>query len=78
MTTAIATSGPVGFVVDSGFQWVARIDLAGMLAAGSADGSTMLTDVMMAPYVTYLDALTPETAAADASAEAATSDAGGQ
>jgi hypothetical protein len=71
VTTALATSGPVGFVVDSQRQWVARIDLAAMLAAGEADGSAMLSQDMMAPFVTYLDALTPEPGS-PAAAEAGT------
>jgi hypothetical protein len=69
VTTAITTAGPVGFVVNSDLKWVARIDLAGMLAAGGPDASAMLTDVMMSPFVTFLDALTPENAPAEAGAE---------
>jgi hypothetical protein len=65
VTTALATSGPVGFLVDSGMQWVARIDLAKMLAAGGTDGSATLDDLQMAPFVTFLDALTPENPVAD-------------
>jgi hypothetical protein len=74
VTTALTTSGPVGFVVDSQRQWVGRVDLAGMLAAGGADATAMLTTTSMAPFVTYLDALTPihpvPEGGADASAEA--------
>jgi hypothetical protein len=66
VTTAITTGGPVGFVVDSGLQWVARVDLAMMLANGQSDASAMLTDGQMASYVTFLDALTPISGAADA------------
>jgi hypothetical protein len=74
VTTALTTSGPVGFVVDSSYQWVARIDLQGMLEAGGADGSATLDDLMMAPFVTYLDALTPENPVPDAGADDAGSE----
>jgi hypothetical protein len=60
VTTSLSTAGPVGFVVDSGYQWVARVDIAGMLAAGGPDGAVMLDDLQMAQFVTFLDALTPE------------------
>jgi hypothetical protein len=60
VTTALTSGGPVGFVVDSQLQWVARIDLAGLLAAEMPDADTELTDTQTAPFVTYLDALTKE------------------
>jgi hypothetical protein len=63
VTTGLSTTGPVGFVVDSGLQWVARIDLAKMNAAGGADAddsSVTLDGPTMAPFVTYLDATTKE------------------
>ncbi|HEY5075868.1 MAG TPA: hypothetical protein VIJ48_00050, partial [Acidimicrobiia bacterium] len=63
VTTGLSTSGPVGFVVDSSLQWVARVDLAKMLAAGGADAddsSTELDSVAMTPFVTYLDATAKE------------------
>lgn len=60
VTTALTSGGPVGFVVDSGLQWVARVDLTKMLAAEMADADTELTDVQTAPFVTYLDAFTKE------------------
>jgi hypothetical protein len=66
VTTAVTTGGPVGFVVDSGLQWVARVDLAMMLANGQSDASAILTDGQMASYVTFLDALTPISGVADA------------
>jgi len=70
VTTAITTGGPVGFVVDSGRQWVARVDLAAMLANTQTDASAaMLTDGQMASYVTFLDALTPISGAADAAGQ---------
>jgi hypothetical protein len=37
-----------------------------MLANGQSDASAMLTDGQMASYVTFLDALTPISGAADA------------
>jgi hypothetical protein len=60
VTTSLTTAGPVGFLVDSSYRWVARVDLAAMLAAGGTDGSATLDDLQMAPFVTFLDALTPE------------------
>jgi hypothetical protein len=69
VTTALSTAGPVGFVVDSSLQWVARIDLAGALAAGGGDAT--ISDAMLAPYVTYLDALTPENAVPDGGGDGA-------
>jgi hypothetical protein len=62
VTTAILGNGPVGFVVDSGKQWVARVDLAKMVAAGvgSDAATTELDSAAMAPFVTYLDANTKE------------------
>ncbi len=61
VTTNLATSGPVGFVVDSGLQWVARVDLAKMMATAQADANdTELDATAMAPFVTFLDATTPE------------------
>ena len=76
VTTALTSGGPVGFVVDSQLQWIARIDLAGMLAAGAPDASSTLSNAMVAPYVTFLDALTPEHGG-DAGSDGG-SDAGGQ
>jgi hypothetical protein len=57
VTTSLTSAGPVGFVVNGNLDWVARVDLAGMLAKASSDGGeTQLTEVDMAPFVTYLDA----------------------
>jgi hypothetical protein len=69
VTTAITTGGPVGFVVDSGLQWVARVDLTAMLANQQSDAAAMLTDGQMASYVTFLDALTPISGVVDAASE---------
>jgi hypothetical protein len=60
VTTALVGGGPVGFVVDTNRQWVARVDLAKMVTNESGDASTELEGAMMAPYVTYLDANTKE------------------
>ena len=60
VTTGLSTAGPVGFVVDSGLRWVARIDLAKMAAAGQSDAMSDLSATQMAPFVTYLDANTKE------------------
>ena len=61
VTTSLTSSGPVGFVVDSGLQWVVRIDLAKMVAAEQSDASdTELDATAMEPFVTYLDAQTME------------------
>ncbi len=56
VTTALTSGGPVGFVVNSALDWVARVDLAQMLSNQSSDASVVLTEAQMAPYVTYLDA----------------------
>jgi hypothetical protein len=60
VTTSSSSAGPVGFVVDSSLQWVARVDLTKMAQNESGDASTELTEMQMAPYVTYLDAQTKE------------------
>ena len=63
VTTGLSTTGPVGFVVDSGLQWVARIDLTKMYAAAGADAADSSTEIQgdqMAPFVTYLDATNKE------------------
>jgi hypothetical protein len=63
VTTGVTTQGPVGFVVNSLGDWVARIDLTKMLAAGmddAGDASTELDSTAMAPFVTYLSAETKE------------------
>jgi hypothetical protein len=63
VTTGLSTQGPVGFVVDSGLHWIARIDLTKMHAAGLADAGDAAVDLdatAMAPFVTYLSALDKE------------------
>jgi len=55
VTTGILNGGPVGFVVDGGRQWVARVDLAKVFTLpGPA-----LADTDFATAVTFLDARTP-------------------
>jgi hypothetical protein len=57
VTTSLTSAGPVGFVVNGNLDWVARVDLASMLAKAQGDGGeTQLTEEDMAPFVTYLDA----------------------
>ena len=61
VTTGIADGHPIGIVVDSGGQWVARIDLAAMWAlprSTGAAGATEISDMDMAKVVTMLDAKT--------------------
>ena len=41
-----------------------------MLAAGGGDAGTILSSTDMVPFVTYLDALTPKSAAGEGGAEA--------
>jgi hypothetical protein len=56
VTTGITGGGPVGFVVDTDLRWVARVDLAMMVATEQADAASILTAAQMAPFVTFLDA----------------------
>jgi hypothetical protein len=62
VTTALANGRSVGFVVDAGHVWVARVDLDALLLlkqeAGGAVGS-LLTPEQTAPAITMLDARTP-------------------
>jgi hypothetical protein len=63
VTTGATTQGPVGFVVNGAGDWVARIDLTKMHAAGmddAGDASTELDAAAMAPFVTYLSTGTKE------------------
>ena len=57
VTTGILNGGPVGFVVDSSRQWVARVDLAKVLTLPALGNAIADTD--FATAVTYLDARTP-------------------
>lgn len=67
VTTASVGGKPIGFVVDQGLRWVARIDFSqiAQLAAGNASVDLDLSapdggSGGIAAYVTYLDAQTPE------------------
>jgi hypothetical protein len=57
VTTGIIDNRPVGFVVDSGLRWVARIDLAQALALPAT--ANVIADTDLATVTTYLDARTP-------------------
>jgi len=54
VTTGILNGGPVGFVVDGGRQWVARVDMAKVFTLSGP----VLADADFATAVTYLDART--------------------
>ena len=61
VTTGLADGHAVGFVVDSGLQWVARVDLEKMsqlTGTDAGDGilNTTITSDQMASVVTFLDA----------------------
>ena len=60
VTASILNGKPVGFVVDSGRQWVARVDLASLAALEPPDASAVLTPAALQAAVTYLDANTNE------------------
>jgi hypothetical protein len=60
VSASITNNKPVGFLVDSGLQWVARIDLTGFAAMQQNDAGVTLTAAQMAGFVTYLDSTTPE------------------
>ncbi len=60
VTASILDGKPVGFVVDSGRQWVARVDLAALAALEPPDASAVLMPAALQAAVTYLDANTNE------------------
>jgi hypothetical protein len=60
VSTSILNSKPAGFLVDSQFQWVARIDLTQLAALEEGDASVTAGTTQMQAAVTYLDATTPE------------------
>jgi hypothetical protein len=60
VSASIINNKPVGFLVDSGLQWVARIDLTGFAALQQNDAGVTLTMAQMAGFVTYLDSTTSE------------------
>ncbi len=60
VTTSITNGKPVGFLVDTGFQWVARVDLTQLAAIGETDASVVAGTTQLQAAVTFLDANTPE------------------
>lgn len=56
VTAAITDGKAVGFVVSSDRRWVARVDLAKLLATKPDAGNGTLTTLDTAPSVTFLDA----------------------
>jgi hypothetical protein len=60
VTTAMTSGGPVGFVVDSGLKWVARVDVQKLAKSAVGDASVQLPDGGIDGLVTYLDARTKE------------------
>jgi hypothetical protein len=63
VSTSIINGKPVGFVVDSGLQWVARIDLTGLQALEMGEAGITPTAGQMNAVVTYLDSTTSESGA---------------
>ena len=57
VTTGILNGQPVGLVVDNGFRWVGRVDLAKALTLPTS--AAFVSDADIATAVTYLDAQTP-------------------
>jgi hypothetical protein len=55
-----AGNEPVGFVVDSQLQWVARVDLEILEALTESDASVQAGTTQLQSAVTYLDATTKE------------------
>ena len=60
VTTSILGDAPVGFLVDSGFRWVARVDLRALAALEQSGTTVMAGTTQMEAAVTFLDATTPE------------------
>jgi len=60
VTTSIIDGSSVGFLVDMGMQWVARVDLKKMQSLEQADASVTAGTTQMQGVVTYLDATTKE------------------
>ena len=56
VSTGIADGHPVGFLVNAGFKWIARIDLSVMATLPHAQGT--MTSAELAPAVTFLDGRT--------------------
>ncbi len=60
VSTSIINGKPVGFVVDSGLQWVARVDLTALQALEMGEAGITPTAAQMNAVVTYLDSTTSE------------------
>jgi hypothetical protein len=60
VATSILDGKPVGFVVDAGRRWVARVELSMLVALEPADASLTLTTPELQAAVTYLDGTTME------------------
>jgi len=60
VSTSIIDGKPVGFVIDSGLQWVARIDLAALASYEAGDAGATAGASKMNAVVTYLDSTTSE------------------
>jgi hypothetical protein len=62
VTTSVLEAGnkPVGFVVDSQLQWVARVDLDTLQSLAESDASVQAGTTQLQSAVTYLDATTKE------------------
>lgn len=60
VTTSILSDKPVGFLVDSGFRWVARVDLTQLAALEQGDANVLAGTTQIQAAVTFLDASTPE------------------
>lgn len=60
VAASIINGKPVGFIVDAGRKWVARVDLTAFVALESPDASIMVTSTQLQGVVTYLDSSTNE------------------
>ncbi len=60
VATSILDGKPVGFVVDAGRRWVARVDLTTLVALEPPDASLTLSASELQAAVTYLDGATTE------------------
>jgi len=60
VSTSIINGKPVGFVVDEGLQWVARVDLTAFAALEQSDAGVAATTTQIQSVVTYLDSTTAE------------------
>jgi hypothetical protein len=60
VSTSILNGKPVGFVVDRGLQWVARLDLTAFAGLEQSDAAVTAGTTQMQGLVTYLDSTTAE------------------